>query len=108
MKQRHQILARGLQDPSTVIDSEASSRSKGCPGRIEDIRLLAARKDLERKASYDTNTVNRMSLGHPTSSRMSGVRSVLLTSSSPEPSKELRIRRSRVLEALDTNDSKSI
>ena len=105
MKQRHQILARGLQDPSTVIDSEAS---KGSPGRIEDICLLAARKDLERKASYDTNTVNRMSLGHPTSSRMSGVRSVLLTSSSPEPSKELRIRRSRVLEALDTNDSKSI
>ena len=100
MKQRHQTLTRGLQESNQDTYKDADSYSKIRTGRIEDITLLAARRHSGRSCVKPSlHEVNERSHTKPT------LRSTLLPSSSPEPSRE-RIRRSRMLEALDTEDGR--
>ncbi|KAL5525932.1 hypothetical protein ACEPAG_7270 [Sanghuangporus baumii] len=90
MKQRHQILARGLRNHN--LDDKDSRPDQS--GRIEEIEFAHAKKDLQQ-------------IGVPTRSSIQASlpRSRLLSSSSPNSSnKQTLVRRSKVLEDLDINE----
>ncbi|KAL5485849.1 hypothetical protein ACEPAI_6891 [Sanghuangporus weigelae] len=89
MKQRHQILARGLRNHNLDDKDYRPTQS----GRIEEIGFAHAKMDLQQ-------------IGIPTRSSVQArvPASRLLSSSSPSSSKQILVKRSKVLEDLDINE----
>lgn len=96
MKQKHQILVRGLRDHS--LDDIKESRSERS-GRIEEIGFAHAQKDLHN----GQGGVKPKTFIQP----RAPPKGVSQSSSSPGPSKQTLLRRSKVLENLDINDRAS-
>lgn len=92
-KQRHQVLARGLQNGPRGETRDQSTRPN--PGRVEEITFAHAKNDIcgkrdgPARATYALRTLS----------------STLYSSSSPD--KVNRRKRSKILEALDINERES-
>ncbi|KAH8118199.1 hypothetical protein DFH11DRAFT_883990 [Phellopilus nigrolimitatus] len=91
MKQRHQILVRGLQEDFRDDTDKHSTQ----PGHKEEISLAHAKKDLQVGVDAKTRNTNP-STSHRT------LNSFLQSSSSP--GQYSRARRSKILETLDINE----
>ncbi|KAL5526723.1 hypothetical protein ACEPAF_8448 [Sanghuangporus sanghuang] len=89
MKQKHQILARGLRSHSLDGNDYRPAQS----GRIEEIGFAHAKKDLQQIGISTRFSVQARAPA-----------SRLLSSSSPNLSKQNMVRRSKVLEDLDINE----
>lgn len=96
MKQKHQILVRGLRDHSFDDTKEPHS---GKSGRIEEISFAHAQRDLQ---SGQGEIKQKTFIQPRTPSK-----GVSQSSSSPGPSRQSLLRRSKVLENLDINDRAS-
>lgn len=93
MKQKHQILVQGLRDHS--LDDTNEPRS-GKSGRIEEISFAHAQRDLQSgQGGIEQKTFIQPRIPSKGFSQ---------SSSSPGPSKQSLLRRSKVLENLDIND----
>ncbi|KAL5503980.1 hypothetical protein ACEPAH_8052 [Sanghuangporus vaninii] len=89
MKQKHQIIARGLRNQSLDGNDYRPAQS----GRIEEIGFAHAKKDLQQIGISTRLSVQaRVPASH------------LLSSSSPSLSKQNLVRRSKILEDLDINE----
>lgn len=92
MKQKHQILARGLRENPNDDGEPPSIR----PGRLEQIGFAHARKDLQTDPGKP-NAKSSLEYNALTKNR-------LLPSSSPGSVRRSQVRKSKLLESLDMND----
>ena len=91
MKQKHQILVHGLRNNNI----EETGRLSAQNGRIEEITFAHAKKDLQQ------NSLSRRPLIQPKTPPQSS-----LQSSSPRSSRQRLLKRSKILEYLDTSERK--